>query len=171
MSIHDYLIDHASFDWPNLLAGWSRLLPVEFNVWLMNRFGDLFLLYTGGTVHMLDVGGGTVERVADSRDEFGAKIDEGDNANQWLMIPLVDELVGAGKVLKPGQCYGYIVSPVLGGDYTVENTNILPVAEHYGFNAMLHEQIKDLAEGAQVELVPINVPQKSPNVEPSNGGM
>jgi hypothetical protein len=166
ISVHDYLIDDTGFDWPRLLVEWTRLLPSQLTVWMMNRFGDLFLLYADGSVHMLDVGIGTVKRLAESRDEFLIKVDEGDNANQWLMIPLVDRLVAAGKVLKRGQCYGYIMSPVLGGDYTVENTSILPVAEHYSFNAYLHEQIKELPEGTPVQLVPINVPEKRRNTEP-----
>jgi hypothetical protein len=153
-SVHDYLIDHAGFDWPQLLVGWARLLPSELTVWLMNRFGDLFLVYPDGSVHMLDVGAGRVERVADSRDDFRAKIDEGDNANQWLMIPLVDKLVAAGMRLGPGQCYGYKMPPVLGGDYTVANTCVLPIAEQYGFHADLHEQIKDVPDGTEVRLVP-----------------
>ena len=39
---------------------------------------------------MLDVGRGTLEKVAESRDDFAKKSDEDDNANQWLMIPLID---------------------------------------------------------------------------------
>jgi hypothetical protein len=161
-SVYDYLIDHSGFDWPQLLAGWARLLPAELTVWLMNRFGDLFLVYANGSVHLLDVGCGTVERVAESREDFRAKIDEGDTANQWLMIPLVDRLVGAGMIPGPGECYGYKLSPVLGGDYVVNNIAVLPVHEHYGFNAELHEQIKDLPNGAEVRLVPVNVPGRHP---------
>ena len=48
MSVHDYLIDHIGFDWAHLLSGWERLLPTEFTVWLMNRFGDLFLILPSG---------------------------------------------------------------------------------------------------------------------------
>lgn len=101
---------------------------------------------------MFDVGGGTLERVADSRDGFSDLIDREDNANQWLMIPLVNELVASGKLLKPGYCYGYLQSPILGGDYTVENTIVIPIAEHYHVNGSIHEQIKDLPDGSKVTL-------------------
>ncbi len=96
MSVHDYLIDHIGFDWAHLLSGWERLLPTEFTVWLMNRFGDLFLILPDGSVSMLDIGAGSLTKLAESRDEFSRKIDEGDNAEDWLMIPLVDRLVAAG---------------------------------------------------------------------------
>src|SRR4029079_5170484 len=89
IAVHDYLIDHTGFDWPRLLAEWAWLLPPEVTVWLMNRFGDLFLILEDGSVQMLDVGGGTLTRLADDRGDFCRRVDEGDHANQWFTIPLV----------------------------------------------------------------------------------
>lgn len=76
----DYLIDQSSVDWPRALASWSWLLPPEFTLWLVNRFADLVL--PEGTVHMLDVGQGSLIQLADSREDFPFKIDGDDNANQ-----------------------------------------------------------------------------------------
>jgi hypothetical protein len=152
MSIHDYLIDHKDLDWKSLFAEWTWLLPNTFTVWLMNRFGDLFLVFDDGSVHMLDVGKGSLEQVAQSRDDFRAKVDEDDTVNDWFMIPLIDQLVAAGITLKEGQCYSYKQPPVLGADYTVENTCVLPIAEHYGAYGSIHNQIKGLPDGTQVEL-------------------
>ena len=45
-------------------------LPPEFSVWLMNRYGDLFVILPDGSIHMLDVGGGSLTRLAESRDDF-----------------------------------------------------------------------------------------------------
>ena len=153
MQVEDYLIDHQGFDWPVILADWVWLLPAdEFTIWLMNRYGDLLLVFEDDTVHMLDVGNGSLEKVAGSRDEFCRRIDEGDDANVWLMIPLVNSLVDAGKVLESGRCYSFIIPPVLGGEYTVENTATQQVAEHYGVHASIHDQVKDLPDGARVRL-------------------
>ncbi len=152
MSIRDYLIDHRGLDWPSLFAEWTWLVPNEFTVWIMNRFGDLFLVFDDGSVHMLDVGGGCLVRVANSRDDFQTKVAEDDNANDWFMIPLIDRLLVAGMTLKQGECYSYKQPPVLGGDYTVENTCVLPIAEHYGAYGSIHNQIKDLPDGTQVVL-------------------
>ena len=154
MSIHDYLIDDSSLDWANLLTPWAGLLPRELTVWLVNRFGDLFLVFQNGAVHMLDVGQGKVKKVANSRDDFSSKLDEGDNANQWLMVPLIDELVQAGVRLRPGTCYTYRKPPIIGGDYSVENTAVVPIAEHYGFYGDLYQQTKDIRDGTPVILLP-----------------
>jgi hypothetical protein len=150
MSLHDYIIDHRNVDLSTVLRGWSWLVPATFTVWIMNRFGDLFIVLDDGTVHMLDVGGGTLKKVAESRDDFGNKLDEGENANQWLMMPLIDRLVAGGLTLREGQCYSYKHPPVLGGGYTVENTCVLPIPEHYGVYGSIHNQVKDLPDGTRV---------------------
>ncbi len=97
---------------------------------MANRFGDLFLIMLDGSVHMLDIGAESLTKLAESRDEFARIIDEDDNAADWLMIPLVDRLVEAGVLLKPGQCYSFVTPPILGGEYSVENTMIVPITEH-----------------------------------------
>jgi hypothetical protein len=150
MNVHDYLIDHDGFEWEHLLSGWERLVPPEFSVWLINRFGDLFLTLPDGTVHMLDVGGGSITKLAESRDEFARIIDEDDNADDWLMIPLVDRLVEAGVLLEPGQCYSFVTPPILGGEYSVENTMVVPIQEHFGLYGSYHEQLRDVPDGSKV---------------------
>jgi len=153
MTVFDYLIDHSDFNWPTLLSGWGWLLAdEEFSVWLMNRFGDLFLIFDDGTVRMLDCGAGTLEKVAESKDDFCDRVDEGDNADDWLMIPLVDQLVEAGTTLTKGPCYSFRVPPVLGGAYSIENTVTLDIAGHYSLYGEVHEQLKDLPDGTEVRL-------------------
>jgi hypothetical protein len=152
MNVHNYLIDHSGFDWAQLLAGWESLLPSEFSVWLMNRFGDLFLILSDGSISMLDIGGDSLTKLADTRDEFVRKIDEEGNADEWLMIPLVDRLVQARTLLEPGQCYSFVTPPILGGEYSVENTMVVPITEHFGLYASYHEQLRGVPDGTKVVL-------------------
>jgi hypothetical protein len=46
----------------------------------------------------------------------------------------------------------FIIPPALGGQYTIENTAILSITEHYSVYASIHQQIKDLPDGTQVVL-------------------
>jgi len=130
--IADYLIDQNGIDWTDVLRPWGWLLPPAFTLWIVNRFADLFVVLPDGTVHMLNVGLGSFEKVAESRDDFCTRIDADDNANQWLMIALVDRLVAAGIDLSPAHCYGFKVPPVMGGKYTVENCGPLPIGDYLG---------------------------------------
>jgi hypothetical protein len=155
MYLNDYLIAQAGRDWSLLLGGWGALLPENFDLWLVNRFGDLFIVPPDGSVHFLDVGGCAITRVAESRNQFATALDEGDNANNWLMIPLVDACVAAG--MRPGsqQCYGYKIPPVLGGAYVLGNVELTDLAVHYGLLADIHAQTKDLPDGTKIRRVVI----------------
>ena len=152
MNIHDYLIEHSSFDWAALLDEWRWLLPQKFRVWLFTRVGDLFITLPDGSIHMLEVGAGELRRVADTRDEACAKIDQPEVADEWLMIPVVDQLVASGRVLGPDQCYSYRVLPVLGGSYKAVDRVLLPIREHFGAWGSLHRQIANLPDGSQVQI-------------------
>lgn len=149
--LSDYTIDHARLDWRDLLAHWAGLVPKEFAVWIVNRFGDLFLAFDDRSINMLDVGRGSLTRLANDREEFACLVNEGDNTNDWLMIPLVDKLVAAGLTIGPGQCYSYARLPILGGDYTVENTRIVSLAHHYEAFGPIHEELKDLPDGTHIK--------------------
>jgi len=153
MKLSDYLIAQEGIDWPQVLQPMHWILPREFTLWLVNRFGDLFIVLDDGSVHHLDMGTGGVTKLADDKDDFGEKIDLDDNANDWLMIPLVDQLVASGMILGPGQCYSYRQLPVLGGDYTVANTVIQDLSFHYATLGPIFEKIKDLPDGSKVKFV------------------
>jgi hypothetical protein len=152
VDIRDYLLDADDLDWQMLLADWAWLLPEELTVWFANRFGDVFFAASDGSINMLDVGIGSVSHIAKSRERFEALVDEDGNGSNWLMIPLVDRLVQAGITLRPGTCYSYTILPVLGGQYTVENSWVSPIHEHYGLLASMHQQIKSLPDGTCVRL-------------------
>lgn len=152
MQLTDYLLDQSDIDWPTAFRQWSWLVPGEFTLWIVSRFADCFLILPDNSIHMLKIDGGTLTRLAGSRDEFALRIDEGNNANEWLSIPLVDELVAAGFHLQPCQCYGFKQPPVLGGRYTLDNISPIPLVEYLCFCGQIHEQLNDLPDGTRVRL-------------------
>jgi hypothetical protein len=154
MDIHDYLIDQTGLDWPALLSEWHWLLPTEFQVWLLTRTGDLFIALPDSSIHMLDVGAGELRRVADSRDEFCNKVDEPGVADDWFMIPVVNQLVASRTELGGRQCYSFRQLPVFGGSYGAENRMVFPIREHFGGWGSIHRQMADLPDGSQVLIKP-----------------
>jgi hypothetical protein len=117
MNLSDYLLSQDGHDWSSLLSDWTDVLPREFTIWMVNRLGDLVVVVPDGSVHWLEVGIGSLKRLADNRERFVTAIDEGDNASQWLAVPLVDACVASGMSLEADQCYGFKVPPMLGGAY------------------------------------------------------
>ena len=151
MNLHDYITEHSGRDWPKLLEHWLWRLPAKFTVWLVNRFGDLFLILDDESVHRLDIGDGTLQMVAQNRDEFCEKLNDNNTATDWMMIPLVDRLVAAGKTLRLGECYCYRLLPVLGGGYEIDDFVIEDLAFVYAAFGPIHERIKDLPDGTTIE--------------------
>lgn len=150
MNLHDYLIDCSSVDWQRLLSTWHWRLPDSFTTWMMNRFADLFLKTEDGQIRLLRLNDGSLRSLADSRDQFCELLDQGNNANDWLLIPLVDRLAAAGKVLQPGQCYGFIQLPILGGDYVIENVAIRDVESQYAALGPIFEKLEGIPDGTSV---------------------
>jgi hypothetical protein len=151
MNVHDYLIDCSAVDWIKLTETWRWRLPRSFTAWLMNRFGDLYLKTDDGKIHVLRLDDGSLSCLADSSDEFCEKIDDGEIANDWLMIPLVDRLVAAGKLLGPNECYAFVQFPLIGGDYTADNVQVRTIAFQYAALVPIFEQMADLPDGTKVE--------------------
>src|SRR5262245_28033743 len=117
MQLSDYTIGHEGIDWGTALRSWSWLIPDDFTLWIVNRLADLYVVTLDGAVHQLLIGEGTFTKVAESRADFAQKIDNPETASDWLMIPFVNQLVDAGMSLEAGQCYGFKIPPVLGGQY------------------------------------------------------
>jgi hypothetical protein len=153
VNVNDYLIDQVGFDWQAMLSGWADILPETFTTWLVNRFGDVFIIAEDGSVQHLDIAGGTLHRVADTRDQFADLIDVQQNANNWFMIPLVDQCVKLGMLLSPRQCFGFKIPPLLGGAYEPRNVAPVDLMENYAFLADIWSQTKDLTDGSPVRLV------------------
>ncbi len=153
MDINDYLIDQRGRDWSQLLSGWAGTIPESFSLWLVNRFGDAFLVLDDESVHLLDVGTGEFNRLADDRDHFAQLLDVGHNADLWLLIPLVDACRAALPELSEGQCYGFKVPRLLGGKYVRDNVAPTDLTLHYSVLSDVHRQTKDLPDGTKVRVI------------------
>jgi hypothetical protein len=151
-SIQDYIIDHRDLDWDALLEPWRWMLPDSYTIWLMNRFGDLFLILEGGEVVMLDSGMGKIEQVAVNQNEFCDLCEEPENLSDYFAIPLVDAMTEAGTTLEAGQCFTFRHPPVTGGEYDVSNVAVTTISNHFAGYGKIHEQVRDVPDGRQVEL-------------------
>ena len=140
MNVTDYLIDPADKDWSQLLAPWVPPLPTRFTVWLINRLGEAFVADETGSVLRLDVGAGSCQAVARSREHFAQLLDASDNTETWLRVSVIDACRHAGMRLGPLECYGFRIPPTLGGGY--EPGNLVPthLAIHYSYQAYICKQ-------------------------------
>lgn len=140
MDVRDYLIPQFDFDWSLALADWTPPLPEQFSLWLINRLGEIIAVSTTQSVVYLNIGTGTCETIAPSREAFASMLEDPRNADRFLRIQLTDACRRAGLTLAKGQCYGFKVPPTLGGEYRVENLQPTHLAMHYSYQAYICRQ-------------------------------
>lgn len=148
----DYIINKEAHDWPLLLDNWGWCLPDNFGVLLVNTFGDIILETENGGIHLLDINGGGLSHIADSRESLMEKLAITENTASWFYLPLVDALRAQGLILKDGECYAFRKPPALGGDYHPDNVRIARLADNLAFTGDFAEQLQGVGDGAEVAL-------------------
>lgn len=135
-----------------LKRAWSWLLPKVFKPVMASTLGDVFFQQDGDAIFWLNTGTAEIMQVAGSRVEF-LELLKTDKANEWFIPELIEELMAAGKILKPDYCYTYVTLPIFKeGKYNVTNLNPVPAKEHFGATGTLHLQIKDMPNGAKIKI-------------------
>jgi len=144
------LIRTADIDCPRLLSCWRWLLKKDFQPIVMTMFGDWFLLDVDGSVYFLDLVSGQLSKAADTGEEFNQVMGHPERLDEWFLAGLVEFLVDCGMVLKPGQCYGFKVPPILGGRLELENIEPTDIFVHQSLMSQIHQQARHLPEGTKI---------------------
>ena len=136
----------------DLLREWRWLLGRHARLMGWAASGDLFMSDVRGAVLHLDTGAGQFEEVARDAVDFQTALRDESQAEALLLLPVVRAFEQRHGPLGPGECLGFTTLPVFGGTYTAENRYRLSIAEHAAFTGNVHRQIRDLPEGAQVQV-------------------
>ena len=149
---NDLQIDFNHIEPNRLTESWIWLIGTDKRPILMSSIGDLFLTDKNGVCYWLNVGDGTVEKVADSITQFKEKLQDESQVDEWFLIGLVEELKEKGLELTDKHLYGYKKLPSLGGEYNAENFELTDIEVHFEFCGQIHKQIKDLPDGTKVNI-------------------
>jgi hypothetical protein len=136
----------------DVLAEWRWLIggrPIQVG-W--SSSGDLFFSDPSGRVCRIDTGSGEIGVVAGSLRDFLEAIKDPTQAEDVLLLPVVQSYEEKHGKLEEGQCLGFVQSPVFGGAYTAENRQAMSVAEHAASSGEIFRQIRDLPDGTKVRL-------------------
>jgi hypothetical protein len=150
MNIADYIISQDGLNLSEMLRDWHWTLPKSFEVWIVTRFADLVIVQEDGSVWFLDTGGGTYNRIADSKDHFADLADDADTFGNWFAVRAVDEMVAARHILGLNQCYSFRLPTGLGGDYAITNYMVTDIHVHLAMHGQIFGHTKDLPNGTKV---------------------
>jgi hypothetical protein len=125
----DIVIQNISHDdFVQWMANWTGLIVGRVAPAFMNKFGVWFLRRPEGPVDVLDILTGGVARVAETYDGLISAASDPAWQEHYLRSKLVYELHVAGVIAGPGQCYGAVPHPAIGGTNPMVATTIDPRA-------------------------------------------
>jgi len=153
MDINKYILQIDDYyKWSEYLSDWKWLIPNQFNIWLVNLFGDILYYLENDELYILDVVDGKIELLAKNRDEFSRLIDNDPEIFKFrFYTELIDDLVSNNKILKENEIYSFLNLPILGGEYIVSNVETTDIDVNYSLLGQIHSQIKDLPDGTKVK--------------------
>ena len=130
--------------------GWIGLDPLE--IVGRNAFGNLLIKDAAGAYWRICPEELSCLTVADNATAFEALCNDAEFQLDWEMALPVKAAREALGALTPGRVYYLIIPAVFNGAYDVKNYATAPVEEVIALAGHWALEIKDLPEGAQIEL-------------------
>ena len=145
--------DHADFtiapgqeNIVRALEAWSWLgLPPALQPILVNAFGEIFFLQDRAVV-MLDTLAGALQPVAADLATFTLMLDAEEGQDDLLVAGLVVRLQEHGELLGADECYDYILAPIEGGGFDLDNIEVVDFVAKHITAADLHREIAEAAQ-------------------------
>jgi hypothetical protein len=118
----------------------------------VSPFGHLILSDEGGRFLYCDPEQLTLADIADSDEALWRYMAQAETRETWESTDFVEQARARLGEPGPGRVYHWITAPVLGGAYAPDNMATIALAELIDYAGDLAEQIKDLPDGAKVQL-------------------
>jgi len=131
--------------------GWIGIRPQKL-CWT-NKFGNLVIKDQAGCYWLLRPEEFLCEIIAWTEEEMAELWKNEDFILDWEMTALVEIAEEHFGTNESYRCFYFVISPVLGGKYDLQNIRAVPLLELITSSGDIAEQIKDLPDGAQVKLV------------------
>jgi len=130
--------------------GWVGIDPEE--VVGENDFGNLIIKDTSGKYWRLCPEDLYCEIVANSRTDLDQLSKDQEFLEDWYMQALVEQAKEQLGSLTEGRKYCLVTPGPLGGEYAISNIKTAPLLEMVRLSGDIALQIKDLPDGAQIQL-------------------
>ncbi len=153
LNIQQLTKDLSQIDLDDIVSAWNWKLVDMKAIAIISCLGDIFLVGNDNSINWLQTDSGELTKIAKDLEQFEHFLDDADNVDNWFLPSLIEKLIQAGKVLKVNEVYNYKKLPVLGGEYSIENIEVVNMRIHFALTGQICEQIKDLPDGTKVKTV------------------
>ena len=130
---------------------WIGLDPAE--IVAQNAFGNVIVRDIAGSFWRICPEELSCEIVAGNAAEYSELTSDEGFSSDWEMTALVGVATSKHGELSAERCFCLKTPAVLGGEYSGENIGTIAREELIAFAGAVAQQIKDLPDGARVELV------------------
>lgn len=137
------------------LESWDWIDFSGMEPFITTCFGDVFFESSDG-IYFLDTLGGSLEKVASSKEEMQEILNTEDGQDHFLMSGLAIAAQENGMNINEGECLDFKISPALGGELTLENINVMPFVVSLDIAGQIMKQIKDLPPGTKIDKVTLD---------------
>lgn len=125
-----------------LLPQWSWLVPSGVTPLFLSAFGDWVFGNPDGSLSILSVLEGTYEKVASSSEEYNRLNKSAEWCDEIFIASWYPIALENGLVPNEGECIGWQLHPILGGDFSVENLQIFNMAVYQSLMSQLHLRLQ-----------------------------
>jgi hypothetical protein len=129
------------------LSWWTWATGEDARPVAVTRFCDWLFERSDGTIHHLSIQDGSVERVSGSRKALADALATVEARDRYLSATFVQRAERAGKRLAPGQCYSYVIPPVIGGSFDESNVRPYGVGAYQLVIVQLTQLVKLVPKG------------------------
>jgi hypothetical protein len=138
------------------MESWAWIGELEGKVpRLASMFGDVFLEGADG-FWFLDTIEGTLTRRWPDAASLQADVNNAEARDQLLMPGLVAAAADVGLVPGEQQVLAFKVPPVLGGEVSADNLDLLDFLVAMHINGEIHRQVKDLPPGTPISGITVD---------------
>jgi len=130
--------------------GWIGLDPSKLVA--VNAFGNVIVCGTDGSFWRICPEEWSCEVVAENAQQLANLMNDDEFQADWNMIPLVELATQKLGPVPDGRCYCLKIPAVIGGKYEPDNIGTISLEELISFSGDMAAQIKDLPDGAQIEI-------------------
>ncbi len=130
--------------------GWAGINPTE--IVDENDFGNLIVRDENGCYWRICNEEVFCVGIAQDHDQLDTLFQKQEFLADWKMVALVDQARKTVGALTEERKYCLVIPSVLGGEYGGSNIKSAPLVEMIRFSGDLGKQIRDLPDGAKIQL-------------------
>ena len=132
---------------------WWQWATGEGSPVALTKFSDWIFERADGSLHHLSIQDGSTEPICGTRNALSRALADPEAADRYLCATFTERAERAGLRLKEGECYSWIVPPVLGGSYDQENVRPFAIGGYQLVMTQVAQLARHVPEGTEVERI------------------